>query len=79
MNYDEMLHCIVHGFAKGIKWHDFSEVGGDEPYYEWYYAQDRLYVIRDRIMNNYRFIKAGSPLEAMQVIHDEAAAIAVEW
>lgn len=79
MNYDEMLHCIVHGFTKGIRWNDFESIGGYEPYYEWYYAENRLYVIRDRIAHSYRFIKAGSPLEAMQVIHDEADAIVEEW
>lgn len=71
MDYDDMIHCIVHGFSRGIIWHDFSDVGLNEPFYEWHYAQDRLYVIRDKKLHNYRFIKAGNPAEAMKVIQSE--------
>lgn len=71
MNYDEMLHCIVHGFSKGIRWHDFSETELNASFYEWHYTQDRLYVIRDKRFHTYRFIKAGSPAEAMKVIQSE--------
>ena len=67
MNYDEMLHCIVHGFAKGIRWHYFAEVGLDVSDFEYYYAQDRLYVIRNNRFGYYSFIKASSPVEALEI------------
>lgn len=70
MNYDEMLHCIVHGFAKGIRWHDFSEFGLNAPDFEFYYAESRLYVIRNNRFGYYSFIRANNPLEALKVVLD---------
>ena len=68
MNYDEMLHCIVHGFVKGIRWHSFSEFGWDAPDFEFYYAESRLYVIRNNRWGYYSFIKAGNPVEALEMV-----------
>lgn len=51
---------------KSVRWHDFREVGGDEPYFDWYYAENQLYVIRDRVMEQYYFVKARSPLDALK-------------
>ena len=60
----------VHDFLTGkeIRWHDFSEVGIEEHYHDYYYAEDRLYLIRDHMVGSIYFIEAGSPGEALQVI-----------
>ena len=56
--------------GKEIRWHDFSEVGIDERYHDYYYAEDRLYLIRDNMVGSIYFVEAGSPGEALQVIKD---------
>ena len=58
-------------FGNDIRWHDFREVGGDEPYYDYYYAEEGLYIIRDRIMQRMAFIEARSPLEAMEIMREQ--------
>lgn len=62
--------------GREIRWHDFREVGVEEDYYDWYYAEDRLYIIRDRVMTTYYFVEAGSPVEAMKKYRDHAEDIA---
>ena len=49
-----------------IRFHDFNAVGVNEDYYDYYYAQDELYVIRDRIFDTIEFVRARSPKEALQ-------------
>lgn len=67
---DEAIHATYKALHGGIRWHDFREVGADEPYYDWYYAENRLYIIRDRLMEQYWFIQARSPLEALEKFKD---------
>ena len=65
--YDSQIHGVFAYFeGDEIRWHDFKEVGLDEPYYDWYYAEGRLYVIRDRIAEWYWFCYASSPKDAME-------------
>ena len=73
--YDSQIHGVFAYFeGDEIRWHDFKEVGLDEPYYDWYYAEGRLYVIRDRIAEWYWFCYASSPKDAMEqfkeMMHD---------
>lgn len=51
---------------KEIRFHDFNAVGVNEDYYDYYYAEDELYVIRDRIFDTIEFVRARSPKEALQ-------------
>ena len=62
----------VHNFLSGkeIRWHNFSEVGIEEDYHDYYYAEDRLYLIRDNMVGSIYLIEAGSPGEALQIIKD---------
>lgn len=57
--------------AENIYWQDFRGVGIDEPYYDYYYAEDQLYVIRDRVHLSLWICKARSPIEAWQKYEDE--------
>lgn len=72
MSIDEAIHAVYETFAMGVCWHDFREIGLVEDYYDWYYAEDGLYVIRDRVMEKYRFVKARSPGEALHQIQEQA-------
>ena len=63
---DKQIHAVYEAFSSGVLWHDFREVGGEEPYFDWYYAEERLYVIRDRLTRQYFFVEARSPMEAIE-------------
>ena len=62
---DEYLHKIFKN-RKSIRWRDFHEAGIEESYYDWYYAERRLYVIRDRLTEQLWFVEAGGPAEAYE-------------
>ena len=71
MRIDQEIHNVYQYFnSKDILWHDFHGVGIEEDYYDYYYAESRLYVIRDRCMSKYYFVKASSPAEALQKFND---------
>ena len=53
-----------------IRFHDFNAVGVNEDYYDYFYAEDELYVIRDRIFDTIEFVRARSPKEALQKFHE---------
>ena len=62
---DEQLHEIFHAFENHeILWRDFKDVGIDETYYDYYYAEGGPYIIRDRVMEEYFFVEARNPKEA---------------
>lgn len=67
MTFDERVHDVFENFTKptGVRWHDFHEVGIDEPYYLYYYAEDELYVIRDVMVDTFAFVEARSPAKAL--------------
>ncbi len=86
MRIDQEIHNVYQYFnSKDIRWHDFHGVGIEEDYYDYYYAESRLYVIRDRCMSKYYFVKASSPAEALQkfkdLVEDIASAMSCtdEW
>lgn len=63
----------VHKFLTGrdIRWHNFDEVGRSESYYDYYYAEDRLYLIRDVISEQIYFVEASSPGEALDSLKEK--------
>lgn len=64
---DKAFHLVASA-TENIHWHDFREAGLDEPYYDYYYAEDELYIIRDRVYLRLWFCKARNPKEAWQKI-----------
>lgn len=77
MTIDKKIHDVFEYFSgKEIRWRDFHEVGVDEFYYDYYYAEDCLYVIRDRIYEKYYFVEARSPKQALDAMKDIARQIA---
>lgn len=67
---DKAFHIVALAI-ENIHWRDFLEVGLDEPYYDYYYAEDELYIIRDRVSLRLWFCKARSPKEAWQKYREE--------
>jgi hypothetical protein len=70
MMIDGKIHEVNGYLNEGIMWHDFSDVGLDEPYFSYYYAEDRLYLIKDNMTDCIWFIEEGSPAKALQVVKD---------
>lgn len=75
---DKAFHSVALA-TENIHWRDFREVGLDEPYYDYYYAEDELYIIRDRVYLRLWFCKARSPKEAWQKYEDECRSLAIAW
>lgn len=66
MKTDKAIHEVYNYFeGKEIRWHDFSEVGLDEPYSRYYYAEECLYVIQDVMIGSLWFCEASSPAMAL--------------
>mgnify|MGYP003440449034 CR=1 FL=1 len=63
---DIWLHWFYENCINGkyVIWHSFPEMGMGESYYNYYYAENRLYIIRDGMTDRLYFVKAGSPREA---------------
>ena len=71
MSIEEAFWTIYRAISqKAIRFHDFNAVGVKEDYYDYYYAEDELYVIRDRIFNTIELVRAKSPKEAIQIYRD---------
>lgn len=67
------LDKTIHDFDRRrttIPWKDFHSVGVDEGYYDFYYAEERLYIIRDRITNQLFFVEAKSPAIALTALKE---------
>lgn len=78
MSIDNAVHEVYAKFNNGyIRWHDFQEVGVDEHYHQWYYAEDRLYVIRDVMTETWWFVTARNPAEALAMYKDRLAEVAM--
>ena len=67
---DDMIHSVVNGFDN-LHWRSFDEVGIPERFHEWYYAENDLYVIRDKVTHCYQFVEAGSPWEALMKSYED--------
>lgn len=63
---DIYLHEIFRMFTHDeVHWRDFHDVGVDESYYDYYYAESGLYIIRDKALGSYSFEEALNPKEAL--------------
>ena len=66
-----MLDKNIHNFyedIENIQWLDFKAVGLENIFYEYYYAEEELYIIRDRVTKCMWFINARSPKEALETL-----------
>ena len=68
MNVDSIVQNAFTAF-KNIKWRD-CEQNKD---YEWYYAENMHYVIRQKKTNAYWFIKSKSPITALETVLNKLA------
>ena len=64
---DASIHKLYRAMkANDIKWNDFPSIGLCESYYLWYYAEDRLYMIKDCMTDMIYLVEARSPIEAFR-------------
>ncbi len=63
MIVDTCMNQIFDNIAH-LRWHNFPKIALCEAYYSYYYAENRLYVIRDAMTDQLFFVKADSPKEA---------------
>ena len=79
---DKAIHEVYRAIqTNDLKWNDFPSIGLSEAYYLWYYAENRLYIIRDCMTDMLYFVEARSPVEAFGLLAarlDEAMR-AGEW
>lgn len=62
---DKAIHELHRALVTNdLKWNDFPSIGLCESYYLWYYAENRLYIIKDCMTDMLYFIEARSPVEA---------------
>lgn len=65
---DKAIHEFYSGVNE-IKWLEFASVGLLDPAYQYYYAEDKLYVIKDVEFGCYYFIPADSPADALKQLY----------
>lgn len=66
MRVDEAFQAAAEGLSR-VKWRPVTaEYGAPEGTYEWYYAENGLYLIRHRRLGTVRFLRARSPLDAWE-------------
>ena len=64
---DEAIHELFRADEeKNVKWNFFPNIGLCEAYYLWYYAENRLYIIKDCMTNGLYLIEARSPTKAFK-------------
>lgn len=66
-----MLDKNIHNFyedIENIRWLDFKVAGLDNKFLDYYYAEDELYIIRDRVTKGMWFVEARSPKEALETL-----------
>ena len=64
---DESIHELFRADEeKDVKWNFFPNIGLCEAYYLWYYAENRLYIIKDCMTNGLYLIEARNPTEAFK-------------
>lgn len=66
-----MLDKNIHRFYEDIRdivWLDFKVAGLDNKFLDYYYAEDELYIIRDRVTKGMWFVEARSPKEALETL-----------
>ena len=63
---DRKIQEVSEFLESGALWRSFA----DEPYFSYYYAEDRLYLIKDNMTDCIWFVEEGSPAKALQVVKD---------
>lgn len=63
MDFDSLIHMFLK-HKDGLKWMNFPKIGCGERYFDYYYAERGLYVIRYKITGALYFLEAASPKEA---------------
>ena len=63
MQTDAMIQALFKSF-QSIKWRDCEE----NKRFEWYYAEDNHYVVREKVTKAYWFISAKSPSKACESV-----------
>ena len=69
MEIDRAVHYLFENL-NNIRWRDISEGG----LFEYYYAENRLYILREKRIGQIYFVEANSPKDALMTI-----AGAVSW
>lgn len=64
VSINRFFNSIVH-----LRWIDFPDLGLNEAFYSYYYAEARLYIIRDGLTDQLFFVKADSPRDAFLKFH----------
>lgn len=76
MSIDDAFQMIYKALInRVIKWNDFHEVGVDEYYHDYYYAENEVYVIRDRIFDRLTLIRAKSPKMAWEIFEEDVRSV----
>lgn len=64
INLDQAFQKVFNSLDK-IKWNNYE----DTKLFSWYYAEERLYIIRSNIgVGSYYFVEASSPIDALNKI-----------
>ena len=66
------FHAVNRLLEKSVLWNSFDEFGIKDDYHDWHYAEDELYIIRDRITHGLHFVKATSPAKAWHAFNELA-------
>lgn len=53
------------------RWHSCQDEGAPNDKFDWYYAENKIYVIRNKAMKSYNFIRAKSPKEAWEKLEKQ--------
>jgi len=76
MSIDDAFKMIYMALVnKAIKWNDFRKVGVDEDYHDYYYAENEIYVIHDRIFDRLTIIRAKSPKKAWEIFEEDVKSV----
>lgn len=68
MNVDFNAHRFFNSIVH-LRWMSFSNFGLNEAFYNYYYAENRLYIIRDGLTDQLFFVQADSPRDAFLKFH----------
>jgi hypothetical protein len=65
MNIDKKIHEVSE-FFNTCKFSSLKQFLGGESWYEYYYAENELYVVRNKFTKEFYFINAKSPKDAYE-------------
>ena len=66
---DASIHELYRAMkTNDIKWNDFPPIGLCESYYLWYYAENKLYMVKDCMTEMIYLVEARNPVEAYKYL-----------